>query len=104
MRCVFDYLNLAFWRTIYMLFTVAVNIAMLLAGSCIKKQVAKDLESVGIKVTFNISDTGKYDTSKYTVELVIHNDRFFKRLFFDTSRGVAESYAVRTSQSTKEAL
>jgi hypothetical protein len=101
MRCVLDYVNLAFWSTMWMLFNIVTTIAMLVAGPCIKKQITRDLESVGIKVTFNRKDIGKYDKSKYTVELVVNDDRFFKKLF-DTSRGAAESYAVRTNHSSRK--
>jgi hypothetical protein len=77
-----------------MLFKVLIRIIYLLAPcGLIKKQIVKDLESTGIKVTFDKAEVGTYDKSKYTVELVVNDNRFFKR-FFDTSLGIGESYAV----------
>jgi hypothetical protein len=94
LRCILDYINLAFWWTAYMLFKVMISIIYLVTPcNLIKKQIIEDLESTGIKVTFDKDEVGKYDTSKYTVELVVNDNRFFKR-FFDTSLGIAESYAV----------
>jgi hypothetical protein len=102
MGVVLDYLNLAFWSTTFMLFKVFIKIIHLLTPrSFIKNIITKDLESTGMKVTFNKAEIGKYDKTKYTVELVVNDDRFFKRIF-DTSLGIAESYAVRHITKEKD--
>jgi hypothetical protein len=96
MRVVLDYVNLCFWWTLSKLCTGLVRtIQFLTPRSFVKAKVIKYLQWKGIKVTCNKDDIGKYDKSKYTVELVINDDRFFKRCF-DSSLGIGESYMVRS--------
>ena len=96
MGVVIDYVNLFFWWSLSKLCTGLVRtLQFLTPRSFVKAKVIKYLQWKGIKVTCNKDEIGKYDKSKYTVELVINDDRFFKRCF-DSSLGIGESYAVRT--------
>lgn len=96
MRVVLDYVNLIFWWTMFTLYTSMINaIRFLVPRSLVKAKVIQVFESIGIKVTCNKDEIGKYDKSKYTVELVVNDDRFFQHRF-GSSVEFGEQYLVRT--------
>jgi hypothetical protein len=94
MRVVLDYLNLVFWWTVLMLVKGMIRTILFFTPISYKKKIITQNKESKVKVTFNKDEVGKYDKNKYTCELVIHDNRFYHRVF-DTSLGIGESYAVR---------
>lgn len=91
---VVDYLSLAYWSTLLTLCMGAVRTLQFLTPlSFAKKKVTSYLGKKGIKITCDWEEeVGKYDKNQYKVELVVHDDRFFKRCFHSTL-GLGESYS-----------
>jgi hypothetical protein len=98
LRIVVDYVNLAFWWTAFTLYVSMINAMRFLVPRRIVQQKAIHVfESIGIKVTCRSQGEvpGKYDKDKYSVELVVNDDRFFQHRF-GSSVEFGEQYLVRT--------
>ena len=70
---------------------------MLLLGSTpnFKRKVVRILEEdCGIKVTTNPAEKGKFDKTKYSCEMVVHNPKFYKRFALDDASALKETYMV----------
>jgi hypothetical protein len=106
-RVVLDYVNLAFWWTMFTLYVSMINaIRFFVPRSLVKAKVIQVFESIGIKVTCKEDkeeEIGKYDKSKYTVELVVNDDRFFQHRF-GSSVEFGEQYLVRAKIKGRQCL
>lgn len=91
----FEIINWAFWWSLFQIQLITVRILLaIIPLSLIKAEVIKEFEKVGVKTTFDEKEAGKYDKTKYACEIVVHNQQFFRRVAFDDSLGVGETYMV----------
>jgi hypothetical protein len=92
-----EYANLFYWWTLFHLNSLFLRFVYTAAPfSLIKKRIIAVMETVGVKVTCCDTDKivgNKLDKSKYEVELVVKDYRFFYKVF-DASLGLGEAYMV----------
>lgn len=89
----FEIINFCFWWTIFQIQLITVKFLLaIIPLSLVKAEVIKEFDKVGVKTTFDPKQAGKYDKTKYKCEIVVYNEQFFKRVAFDDSLGVGETY------------
>jgi hypothetical protein len=95
-----EYANLFYWWTLFHLNSLFLRFVYTVAPfALLKKRIIAIMGTVGVKVTAccdnEKAEGKKLDKSKYQVELVVKDHRFFYKVF-DASLGLGEAYMVCT--------
>ena len=95
-----EYASLCYWWTLFHLNSLFLRLVYTISPLSVLKQKIIDISAtVGIKLTCDVAEFGKkLDKSKYTVEVLVKDDRFFYKIF-DATLGIGEAYMVRTLQT-----
>jgi hypothetical protein len=94
-----EYASLCYWWTLFHLNSLFLRFVYTITPLSVLKEKIIDISAtVGIKLTCDVSEFGKkLDKSKYTVEVLVKDDRFFYKIF-DATLGIGEAYMVCTTQ------
>jgi hypothetical protein len=102
-----EYSSLFYWWTLFYLNSLFLRFIYTITPlETLKKKITEYSATVGIKVTcVNDEIAGKkkqkLDKNKYTVEVLVKDDRFFYKIF-DATLGIGEAYMVRMKKMTHE--
>jgi hypothetical protein len=96
-----EYATLAYWTTLFNAYSLFLKFVYCIAPfSVLEKKVLAIFDEVGVKVTYDKAELGKYDKNKYKVEIWVKDKQFFYRVL-DTTLGIGEAYMVRTNQTKR---
>lgn len=94
-----EYATLGYWTTLFNAYSMFLRFVYCIAPfSVLEKKIIAIFDEVGIKATYDKAELGKYDKSKYTVELWVKDKQFLYKVL-DTSLGLGEAYMVSTQQN-----
>jgi hypothetical protein len=90
-----EYATLAYWTTLFKAYSAFLRFIYCIAPfSVLERKFFEIFDSVGVKLTYDEKELGKYDKNKYKVEILVKDKKFLYRVL-DTTLGIGEAYMVR---------
>lgn len=82
-----------FWTLVFQTFTISVKLLLFFVPTAwVKAELVGRLEECGVTTTSDPKQAGIYDKRKFKAQMVVHNDKFFKRLVYQESLALGEFY------------